>query len=170
MQNKKDEIITKDTEATVSANEGSVKDQGKEKQMSTEEFKEKYMKQIPLEELPADFRSKFEFVTQELKDLKEEAGTKRKDFLTKSDLLNKKLSLLVKEGKLSLDQNEFKKTQEVVKNYDNLLNNLITEVENELRFTQGLISGDHPKHVDVLKWESDDVSVFLDTKLKWLKK
>ena len=141
-----------------------------QKEKELKELIEKMTKELPFTGISVELEKEVRKVSTELHDLKEEIITKKEDFEKQSGMLKDRLDVLVKTGKLKIDEAEFARSQQSFEYYKKVLDSIGDEVESELYFCFGLISDNPPKTLRVAKNKSDDVNDYIKSKVDWLKK
>ncbi len=149
---------------------GEKGEQEKKSEALLKEFMEKHTKEIPFTGLSSELKGQFQWVINELLGLGKEIEEKRASFLNQNEEIKKRISDLVKTGKWSVDKGEYEKSQEGVREYENLLNSVKDELEKEFSFFKDFSSENPPKNVRVLKTDSDDVNDFFADKIKNIKR
>lgn len=105
-----------------------------------------------------------------LSDLKSEVLQKRDEALRQSLFIKEKVNLLVNSGKVQIQQDEYRKSEESVNQYAGLLDNIVAEIDSEVNFFQLFLSESLPAQVVAWASEPDDFFAYVKEKTKFIKK
>jgi len=105
-----------------------------------------------------------------LNELKQEILDKKKGAVEKQNLIQSKIADLKTFNGITVDENEYKKSEVGVEEFVSLLDYMTEEVSSDVNFYSSLLSDSPPKAVWILKSEPDTFSQYLTNRLKHVNK
>jgi hypothetical protein len=129
-----------------------------------------HKKLLPVKPIDQELKQRFQETLGGLVVLKEEILHRLDDALTRSALIKEKVDLLLYSGKVQVDEEEYKNSETSVHHYAQLLHNIVNDIEQEIQTFSGLIADTLPSYFVVSKEESDVFTIFIEDKIKALKK
>ena len=147
-------------------------------EMSNEEKKEKVLKEfmekmtveLPFNGLTQNIKKDVVKIKENLQELKKEIEEKKDSVENQQNSLKEKLDKLVAEGKLKVNQAEYRRSQQSFEHYKKVLENIGAEVGSELNFCMSIASDVSPKTIRVMKSENQNLDNYIKSKIDWLKK
>jgi hypothetical protein len=164
LETKKEETI-KDVEKKLSPEELK-----KKEELFLKEFLEKNTKELQVPPLLDEFKKETQRVVSELENSKKEIEVKKQEFINQHKLVEDKLNTLSKDGQITLNEQDLRKTQDSFAQYEAFLDKTLAEVSGDAEFYSNLISENPPKTIKVFKNTTDDPALYLNQKLRSTKK
>jgi hypothetical protein len=135
-----------------------------------EEFMKKNTKEISVPELSSSYKKDALFIIKELVIAQKEVEEKLNSFVSMYKIIDEKIELLTSQGKIQLNDQDYKKIKDSFLEYEKFLNQVLQEVTSEIVFYSNLVGEKPLEKITVFKNAPDDAVLFLNDKLKSTKK
>jgi len=128
------------------------------------------LKSIPVTPLSGDLSQKLSEAVGLLASLKEEINAKVNGAIEKKVLIKHKIEHLKETGKVNIDDAHFKRFDESIAEYVQLLVHMTHEVDRDLGYYASFLSENHLATVSVFKRDSDSFADYIVERIKAIKK
>lgn len=140
---------------------------------ASEQMREKlqnFIKQVAVTDIGAEQKERFNSSIHSLESLKNEINDKKSSVIEKKEFIKQKMLTLKNSQKVTIDENEFVKSEKSVAEYVRLLDKMVIEIERDITYYTSLISSTPPEHVMVLKSSSDSFEDYVQERIANIKK
>lgn len=138
--------------------------------MFLKEFMAKNTKELKVPSISKKFKEEVSILIKDIEKINVEIEEKRIAFVKQYKNVKSKLNTLTKEGQITLNEDDFKKSQESFARYENYLHQVLGELSGDMAFYSNLIGENASKTIKVFKNSTDDSTLYLNEKLKVSKK
>ena len=145
--------------------------QPEEQKVSMEELTQKLdesnKKMVKLPEITNELQSKIEYVIKELELLRKETSEKKSFIEEQMKIVDDKITGLIKEKKIKVNEAERTQSEQNIKHYIRLLDGVTQEIDHELSYFAQFLKQEKPTLVVVPKDAPEDFGVYIEDKAKW---
>lgn len=129
-----------------------------------------FTKQIKVQPLPDALKKQLVAAVGLLGELRTEIENKKVGALEKRDIIKAKIDALRASEKVNIDDAEFKKSEESVQHFVQLLDKMIQEVSADEKFYASLTQDNPPESMTAFKFDSDDFLQLVTSRIVSIKK